>query len=414
MRKQTRGHGVDLGQGRLWEALHAGFLGVLLVRAGALALCHQERQPLGELERDLLTFHTRDVCLDHLGDAHRVLIADFEDRQRERGLAAETRAFVDIDESLGDVGDIAEPHNRAVGLGADDDAPDLVGPFLSAQDADSGVGGRRFDRAAGEFLHLGADALGDHGQAEFVSDERFRADLDEHLVAAHAGDTDVAHARDEFEIVADGLDRLLHRALVGVAVERDADRGQVGLDFFDADAVGLGGQVLQRIHLAFDLGDLLVDVGALGELDRHRGQALGDRGVDLLDIVEIVHDVLDALGQRVLDLVGTRAGVGRHHRDQIRTDLWEELAFERESEDHAGGENREHHEVRNDRTPDAKAGQTHEPPPDCSTCPAGSTIIPPTSSSRLEMITSLPGSRPDSMTAHSRSAGSMSGIEPRM
>src|SRR5690606_3795102 len=146
--------------------------------------------------------------------------------------------------------------------------------------------------------------------AEVVGEKVLGAGFDGDLVLTHAVDDDVPHAREAHQVVANLADGALHDLLVSIAGEGEADRGEVGLELLDNDALGFFGQVLERIDLARDIRAVAINREVLFELDADRAEAFGDGGIDLLDAFDVVDAVFDLAGEGALDLVGRGAGVG--------------------------------------------------------------------------------------------------------
>ena len=75
-----------------------------------------------------------------------------------------------------------------------------------------------------------------------------------------------------------------------------------------------GQQAADRVNLAQDVVVLRVGIGAVKELDADDGDAVLDRGRELVEVIELLHGVLDGPSHQTLHL--DRVGARIHHDDR--------------------------------------------------------------------------------------------------
>src|SRR5687767_10161836 len=110
-------------------------------------------------------------------------------------MAVESTEDLIVDEIFAHRGNVPDVQRPAVGRRTYDDVPNGLGALLDAECANVHVAHRTSHRSAGNVFHPGADGVADLGQAEAVLKEGGLRDIDSQLVLAHAGDDDLAHAR---------------------------------------------------------------------------------------------------------------------------------------------------------------------------------------------------------------------------
>src|SRR5262249_6676641 len=122
------------------------------------------------------------------------------------------------------------------------------------------------------------------------------------------------------------LTQPLQRTEVAITTDGELQDGlRVGIIFADRGVFGFSGQdPTDAADAPFDI-DRGILGGLVGEDDDDRRQAL-DRGrLDVVDVVDAGHSVLDALGdQRVYRLwAGARIGGGDHHDGEV--ERWQQV-----------------------------------------------------------------------------------------
>ena len=323
----------------------------------------QRYQTLPGRELQVLAAPTHGIGLDDLRHLHDVLRPVAHHGREHDGLTVEPSRQVDVLEPVAHVRDVAHAEDLPVVAGLDDDPPDRIGAIVGAHRAHGRVLCGRSDRPPGQLDHCLADARGDLRQAQPVRQHRLGPNLDRDLVPPDAAHENLAHALQRSKIVADLKNRRLHVALVGVANDVEHAHGEARLDGVDRDPVGTLGQILQGVDLALHLGDGLFGADLIDKLDAHRREAIGHRGVDLLDALHVAELILDLDRQRFFDLLRRRARVRRDHHHLVGPDLREKLALELGAEDQPRPQQREHAQVRDHRLAHTKGRQAHHSPP---------------------------------------------------
>ncbi len=227
---------------------------------------------------------------------------------------------------------IAEMDDGAVVV-AQDDVPELVDIGQARLRRDGGVQHRarhcrQAAQLAGRNLRvLGADGGHDVGRRQGEAVELVRVQPDAHgvLGAEQLGFTDAVDARQVVEdvggdIVAEvGIGRLRI-----VAVKAD-DQQEVARRLVDAHALLLDflrqqGQGGLQLVLHLDLGDIDVGAGVEGQGHRRGAVRIGRR-VDIEQVVDALHVLLDDLRHRILGGLGRGAGIDGLDRDLRQGDF---------------------------------------------------------------------------------------------
>jgi len=235
-----------------------------------------------------------------------------------------------------DAGNIADAHDRAVWVGAQHDAAELLGALQATLRAHrvgellaprNRLGTNRSGRIDGVLRIDGVDDLRDR---DVQLGQLVGLDPQPHRILAGTEDGDAGDSLDPRHLVIDidigivGEEDVVVGAVRRVEREHDQRRrGRLG----DSDAVVAHVRRQLRLGLAFaHLGEQLVGVGvgAQCEVDVQRGLAV--IGIDRIHVVHVVdagHLLLDRGGHRLFDGQRVGAGVGAADLNLWRNDVWE-------------------------------------------------------------------------------------------
>ena len=336
---------------------------------------------------------------DPVGDAQQVVGGGFGDVEEGGGAAVELDHLLLGLKAVVEAGDVAEADLRALRGRDDHEVAQRVEAAPLVGEAQQKLSVRRLDRADRQVDILAADAFGDVLEAQAVAAQRRLGDLDAELALGEPGDGDLRDA-------AIGLHAPLDRLGVGLQVgagERAGDRDggdEIGAaQLLDDGRLGDVGEVVDGVDLGLDVGREAVEHRALAHLDRGDGAALQRLAGDLVDVVDIVHRVLDPLAERLLDVLGAGAGIGDGDLKARRLDPREGLALEAGRERRAERQQADHQQVGDGRVADEIGDHRATSPP--AWVSTGASSMPPIAAGRSPSTMRSPNSTPPAIRARS-------------
>ena len=272
-----------------------------------------------------LVLHPLDLGAHAARDLERVALRLGLHLQHEAGLAVEAAVRPLVLGGERDFGELAEPHEVAVGAALDDEVAEVLLGLEADHRAQRELARPRLEPARGQLDVLAPQRVLDVGDRELARRERLAVDPDSHRVAAGALDADAGdtgHRRHAVDDVALGVVREIeHRH--GIRRERERHDGvgvRVGLD--DLRRISLRRQAAQdaRDTVAHVVGrgvDVAVDV----ELDTDLRALVLAVGFELEDALDAGDRVLDDLRDLGLDDRRRRAAIGRRDRNGGAVDV---------------------------------------------------------------------------------------------
>ncbi len=210
-----------------------------------------------------------------------------EDHQHRR-LAVGEPGVAQVFRALDDIGDIGEPHRRAVAIG-DDQRPVILGLDGLVVGVELEAAVALVDRAF-RAVRVGRGKRGAHVfEADAVFEQRQRVELDPHRRRRGAADRHLADALDLRQRgLQDGRGGVVHLALgLGVGGQRqDQDRGVGRVDLAVGRVGSQAGRQIgaRRVDRRLHVARRAVDVAAQAELQGDAGRADGARRGHLGDV----------------------------------------------------------------------------------------------------------------------------------
>ena len=199
------------------------------------AVLEQEVQPLGVTlgvvvpDRDPHAIgqrrkdHVRDVIVHGPGDIHHLLSVRPRHLDEYCGVALMPHDQVRVLETVAYIGDIAQPHRRAVFPGYQDDVLEVLLVVPLADGADTHLGVPGVDAACGKIERCASHSLGDILQCQSKRTQALERNLDGNLVASCSRRLDVRDAGKRCQFLLDLVSQFLQRARGYVAVHDQAD-----------------------------------------------------------------------------------------------------------------------------------------------------------------------------------------------
>ena len=300
----------------------------------------------GELQADLgvVPFKLLKGVPDSLADIDGVGIGLLLNQNPHRRLPVEAADVDGLLDRVLNLRNVAQADIPALSP-SDDQVTQFVEALEAAGDPDDELSVDVLDLPCREVQVSGIDRLNDLQERKVVGAELLFVQVDPDLPLLLPDQGDLTYPSDLGEGGSNGVfEKLGEFRGLQPGGGADLEDGKVVQgDLRDDRVVGVGGEVRgDLVDLPLNLLDGEVDVGALGELDRDKGDTLPGVPLDVLHLVQRREGLFDDLRDRGLHDLWGGSRVGDHHRDVGNGDVRQEFVAEgRVAEDAEDDEGRE-------------------------------------------------------------------------